>query len=90
MSRQGKIILAVFLLLVAASALFLARLSSAGQALGDPGLRLAAIELHNEDGEVIRTNAVALPTQLFDCTPRPTPVTKLELGWLPPDTTTSC
>jgi hypothetical protein len=86
-SKQGKIILAVFLLLVAPAALFLAQLSSAGQALGDPGLRLAAIELHNEDGEVVRTNAVALPARVFDCTSKPTPVTKLELDWLPPDTT---
>ena len=87
MSKQGKIILAVFLLLVGASALFLARLNSGGQELGQPGLRLAAMELHNEDGQVIRTNAVALPAQIFDCTSAPTPVTKLELDWLPPDTT---
>ncbi|MDP6754477.1 MAG: hypothetical protein QGF56_12380, partial [Verrucomicrobiota bacterium] len=87
MSRQGKIILAVFLLLVGASALFLAQLSSAGQALGKPGLRVAAMELHNEVGEVVRTNGVALPAQVVDCTSRLTPVTKLELDWLPDDTT---
>jgi hypothetical protein len=86
-SKQGKILLAVFLLLVGASALFLARLNSGGQALGQPGLRLAAMELFNEDGQVIRTNAVALPAQIFDCTSKPTPVTKLELDWLPRDTT---
>ena len=76
MSRQGKIILAVFLLLVGASALFLARLSSAGQTLGQPGLRVAAMELHNEDGEVVRTEGVALPAKVIDCTSEPTPVTR--------------
>ena len=87
MSKQGKIIAVVFLLLVGASALFLARLNSGGQALGQPGLRLAKMELFNEDGQVVRTNAVALPAQVFDCTSEPTPVTQLELDWLPPDTT---
>ena len=87
MSRQGKIIVAVFLLLVGASAVFLARLNSAGQALGQPGLRLAAMELRNEDNLVVRTNGVALPAQVFDCTSKPTPVTQLELEWLPRDTT---
>ena len=87
MSRQGKIILAVFLLLVGASALFLAQLSSAGQALGKPGLRLAEMDLHNEVGDVVRTNGVALPAQVVDCTSKPTPVTQAELDWLPDDTT---
>jgi hypothetical protein len=87
MSRQGKIILAVFLLLVGASALFLERLGSAGQALGNPGLNLAEMELFNEDGKVVCTNAVALPAQIFDCTSRLSPVTQLELEWLPDDTT---
>jgi hypothetical protein len=74
-------------MLVVASALFLARLNSAGQALGQPGLRLAAMELRNEDSQVVRTNGVALPAQVFDCTSSLSPVTKLELEWLPPDTT---
>ncbi len=87
MSRQGKTIVAVFLLLVGASAVFLAWLSSAGQVLGQPGLRLAAMELRNENNLVVRTNGVALPAQVFDCTSKPTPVTQLELDWLPPDTT---
>ena len=87
MSRQGKLILGVFFMLVVASALFLARLNSAGQALGQPGLRLAAMELRNEDSQVVRTNGVALPAQVFDCTSSLSPVTKLELEWLPPDTT---
>ncbi len=87
MSRQGKLILGVFFMLVGASALFLARLNSAGQALGQPGLRLAAMELRNEDSQVVRTNGVALPAQVFDCTSSLSPVTKLELDWLPPDTT---
>jgi len=86
-SRQGKLILGVFFMLVVASALFLARLNSAGQALGQPGLRLAAMELRNEDSQVVRTNGVALPAQVFDCTSSLSPVTKLELEWLPPDTT---
>ena len=87
MSRQGKLIIGVFFMLVGASALFLARLNSAGQALGQPGLRLAAMELRNEDSQVVRTNGVALPAQVFDCTSSLSPVTKLELDWLPPDTT---
>jgi len=87
MSSQAKLILGVFFLLVGASALFLARLNSAGQALGQPGLRLAAMELRNEDSQVVRTNGVALPAQVFDCTSSLSPVTKLELEWLPPDTT---
>jgi hypothetical protein len=86
-SRQGKLIIGVFFMLVGASALFLARLNSAGQALGQPGLRLAAMELRNEDSQVVRTNGVALPAQVFDCTSSLSPVTKLELEWLPPDTT---
>ena len=42
---------------------------------------------HYLEGQVVRTNAVALPARVFDCTSKPTPVTKLELDWLPSDTT---
>ena len=87
MNRKGKTILVVFLLLVAASSLFLGQLSSAGQMLGKPGLQLAQMELYNEVGEVVRTNGVALPIKVIDCTSKQTPVTQAELDWLPDDTT---
>lgn len=87
MSKSGIAILITFFALIGATAAFLFQLNSAGQTLGKPGVRLAAMEILNETNKVVRTNGVALPIKIMQCSSTPTPVTTLELDWLPPDTT---
>ena len=86
MSKSGIAILITFFALIGATSAFLFQLNSAGQTLGKPGVRLAAMEILNETNKVVRTNGVALPINIMQCSSTPTPVTTLELDWLPPDT----
>ena len=57
------------------------------QRLGQPGVRLAAQPVRDPEGRVVGTNSVSLPEQVLDYSSEPAPVTRLELGWLPKDTT---
>ena len=85
-AKKLGILIAHFILL-GGTAAFIMLLNSAGQTLGKPGVQLAAMEILNETNKVVRTNGVALPINIMQCTSKPTPVTTLELDWLPPDTT---
>ena len=46
-----------------------------------------AESIHDPDGKVVGTNSVYLPEQALNFSSQPAPVTPLELGWLPQDTT---
>ena len=84
MNKKGKVILIVFLALIGASSAFLSRLTFA---LGEPGVRLAEMQILNETNKVVRTNGVDLPVDLLQCISEATPITTKELDWLPDDTT---
>lgn len=86
MTRPAQQILFVAVGLMAATALLLNRLKVA-QRLGDPGVKVAAHALYDEHGALAATNAVLLPDRVLDFEGQDTPVTRLELDWLPKDTT---
>ena len=84
MNKKAAAILVVFLILIGASSAFLSRLNFA---LGEPGVRLAEMQILNETNKVVRTNGVDLPVDLLQCVSEATPITTKELDWLPADTT---
>jgi len=85
-SRQALLAAVVVLALIGASAGVLARMHQ-NHRLGTPGLRMIDEPVLAEDGRVINTNTVALPHEVLDFTSETRPITKVELGWLPADTT---
>jgi hypothetical protein len=86
MSRQSWAILVVVLGLVGATAGLLVSLRST-QKLGQPGLKLAAQRIYDEQGQVIGTNCVCLPERVLDYESSSVPVQQVEYKWLPNDTT---
>lgn len=83
--RRAPVLAAVALALIGLAALGINRLSSIQQ-LGKPGVRVSNVPLIGEDGRLTRSNSVALPTSLPGYEYKPTPVTDLELNYLPKDT----
>jgi hypothetical protein len=55
--------------------------------LDEPGLLMAAEVVFNEQGGIVNTNTVALPRQVLGYESTNAPITMMELGWLPGDTT---
>lgn len=55
--------------------------------LGDPGLVMHAENVLDESGRVVNTNTVALPEQVLNYRSTNAPITAVELGYLPSDTT---
>jgi hypothetical protein len=84
--RQAIVMFVVVACLVAVAAAFLVRLHLM-QRLGQPGLKVVAVPLHDEIGKEATTNSVFLPELVLDFTSQVAPVTRTELDWLPPDTT---
>jgi hypothetical protein len=68
------------------AAAFLARLGSIQQ-LGAPGVDVVGHTLWDEEGKVAATNAVNLPLGLAGYESTNLPITRVELDWLPRDTT---
>ncbi|MBC8245307.1 MAG: exosortase-associated EpsI family protein [Verrucomicrobia bacterium] len=87
MSKQGMAIIAIYLTLIVSAAFVLTRHNTAGQTLEKPGLKLEAMEMVNTQGQIISTDAVALPVIVFDCTSKTREMTEDELELLPDDTT---
>ncbi len=85
-TRQPLLAAIVVLLLIGTTAGVLARMHQ-NHRLGKPGLRMIDEPVLAEDGRVINTNTVALPQKVLGFTSETKPVTKVELGWLPADTT---
>lgn len=85
LNRSASLLTAAALALIAVAALGVMRIAS-GQQLGRPGVRVANVPLIGEDGRLARSNSVPLPTVLAGYEYKPTPVTDLELNYLPRDT----
>jgi hypothetical protein len=86
MTRQAQLLLLLTLGLMAASALLLNRLKSA-QKLGVPGVQVVARPIYDEKGALAATNAVFLPDRVLDFESRDIAIARIELDWLPKDTT---
>ena len=86
MNKQKWTLSAVVLAVISVGACLLLYLQSR-QRLGQPGVRLAAQPVRDPEGRVVGTNSVSLPEQVLGYSSEPAPVTRLQLGWLPKDTT---
>jgi len=85
MNRAALQVFAGFLILVGLAAGLLVRVRT-HLVLGRPGVKVVAAPLYNEDTNLVATTSVYLPATVPDYSSVPLPITKLELGWLPPDT----
>ena len=74
------------LVMIGITATALGRLQRS-QTLGAPGLRMVDERVLDEDGGVVNTNTVALPGTILNYRSETQPITKVELAWLPADTT---
>lgn len=86
MNKQSKIAFGVVLGLIALTAVSLRQLQ-AMQRLGTPGVRLVEHKVYREDGELIGTNAIALPPRVLNFESKEHPIAKVVTDWLPKDTT---
>jgi hypothetical protein len=86
MTRQVKLLVMVTIGLMALTALLLHRLQAA-QRVGLPGVRVIAHSLYDEVGGLAATNAVGLPERILDMEGTDARLTRVELDWLPKDTT---
>jgi hypothetical protein len=77
---------AVVLVLIALTALFLNRVQGM-QRIGQPGVKLIQREVFDETGVIAATNAVYLPDDLAGYGFTNFPIGRIELDWLPKDTT---
>lgn len=77
---------AAVLLIVGASAWWLVQWKSY-QRLGPPGVKLGPEKLYDTTGKEVANQTVALPDEVLNYQSEPQPITPLELGWLPKDTT---
>ena len=86
MNPKARNLLVAGLAVMAGTAVLLSVFRS-NQKLGNPGLRIIAQPVLDPEGNVVGTNSVYLPDFVLDYVSEVVPVTPLELGWLPPDTT---
>ena len=86
MTKNPRLLALAALALIGTSALWLNNLRSAVR-LGNPGVKLASIPVLDEDSKVARTNSVALPLRVPGFESKLANITRLELNYLPPDTT---
>jgi hypothetical protein len=85
MSRAARTMtVAVAVLILGAGALleYLKR----NQRLGEPGVRLVAVPVFDEEGDKARERSVDLPATVPGFTSEALPMARLVLDWLPPDT----
>lgn len=85
MSRSALQVLIGFVLLVGLTAALLLRVR-AHYSLGHPGLKVVNVPIYDEDNNPISNQSAFLPETVGDYTSTNLPVTKIELGMLPPDT----
>jgi len=86
MKTQKWILASTALALMGGSAALLSFLQS-HQKLGLPGVKVVAAPIYDPDGKVVAQQSAYLPERVLNYQSEPRPVTLLELGWLPPDTT---
>jgi len=85
-NRQAQILAGVVLALIGGTALLLSRMQSS-QKLGQPGVRLAANSIFDEQGALVGTNSVDLPERVLNFNSKVVPISTNVLSWLPRDTT---
>jgi hypothetical protein len=83
--RSVKILVTV-LLLVSAFAGFLSGWKRI-QKLGRPGVKIVAEPVYDEKGNPVSSHSAYLPVRVLDYSSEPVGITRLELDWLPKDTT---
>ncbi len=83
--RSMKALLSVLLLVGGASGFL--RCWKSIQKLGQPGVKVVAEPIYDEKGNRAATNSAFLPERVLDYSSEPAPITRLELDWLPKDTT---
>jgi hypothetical protein len=86
MNRQAKLLVLVTVGLIAATAVAITRLRAA-QRLGQPGVKVVAHRLFDETGALAATNAVFFPERILNFEGKDVAITRVELDWLPKDTT---
>lgn len=86
MNRQVSLLVTVTVSLMALTAVLLNRLQAA-QKIGRPGVKVIAHRLYDEEGELAATNAVYLPERVLGMEGTDARLTRLEMEWLPKDTT---
>lgn len=74
------------LILIGSTALILRQVDR-HRTLGEPGLVMVVANVLDESGDIVNTNTVALPRQVLEYQSTNAPITKVELGYLPADTT---
>ena len=85
MTTQAKILFGTALLFMVALGGLLTRIQGF-QRVGVPGVKVVERPVYREDGEIVGTNAVALPESVLDFTSKEIPVAKVVNDWLPKDT----
>ena len=85
MNRNALQVLIGFVLLVGLTAALLLRVR-AHYSLGNPGVKVVNVPIYNEDNNPVSNQSVFLPETVGDYASTNMPVTKIELGMLPPDT----
>jgi hypothetical protein len=85
MTTQAKILFGTALLFMVALGGLLTRIQGF-QRVGVPGVKVVERPVYREDGEIVGTNAVALPETVLDFTSKEIPVAKVVNDWLPKDT----
>lgn len=86
MKRKSLSLLTVCLVLMALTAVVLFH-QQAHQKLGSPGVRVVAVPMLDEKGNMVATNSIYLPATVLNYKSETEPVTEVTLGWLPKDTT---
>ena len=83
--RSVKILMSVLLLVGGVSG-FLTGWKTI-QKLGQPGVKVVAEPIYDEKGSQVAANSAFLPDRVLDYSSEPVGITRLELDWLPKDTT---
>ena len=86
MKQPKWIVFAIAFIMMTGAASLLYRMR-ASQRLTDPGVRVAAIPIYDENKRLLSTQSVALPERLPGLNPFPLPITSVEANTLPRDTT---
>ncbi len=85
-TAKVPIVGAVCLILMGGAAVVLHRLQHV-QHLGRPGIRVVEVGVKDEKGDPASTNSLFLPEKVLDYRSTVEPITRVELDWLPQDTT---
>ncbi len=85
MTSMTKVIFGIALCLMVSLAVVLTRVQGM-QHMGVPGVKVVERPVYRDDGEVVGTNAVALPETVLNFKSKELPVAKVVNDWLPKDT----